>query len=157
MSRATFVLCTLVTSVTASAHKLAGEPMQRRTPPRTTPFMAIDPLPVVGGASGSARTRGTPPAIRGGAPRPHRAPRALPAVRVAGRPTARVKIGRDVGQVVVSPDGAEAYAADRAGDRVVVVSLPGLAVDRSFAVRAEPWGLALAPDGKTLLVTAIAD
>ena len=72
---------------------------------------------------------------------------------------ARLAIGMTTGQLVVAPGGTRAYVADRGGDRIAVVDVVGdsLRLGRSFATATEPFGLALTPDGRTLLVTAVAD
>lgn len=84
---------------------------------------------------------------------------ALVRVDAAGAVVAQLAIGRDAAQLVVDERRAVAYVADRRGDRVVVVELDGggLRERARFATPAEPYGIALAPDGDTLLVTAIAD
>jgi mono/diheme cytochrome c family protein len=157
MARSPLIAATVLFSLSASAHRLPMGAMPRRNPPRTTLFQPMDALPAIGGATGVARTGGSIAAVWNGSVVLDGDSGELVAVNLTGQPTARVKIGRDVGQLLVAPDERTVYAADRGGDRVVVVSLPELAVARSFPVRGEPWGLALAPDGKTLLVTAIAD
>lgn len=72
---------------------------------------------------------------------------------------ARLKIGPGVAQVVVDRKAEKAYVADRMGDRIVVVTLArsGLKKERAFDTVVEPFGLALTPDGKTLLVTGVVD
>ncbi len=75
-----------------------------------------------------------------------------------GKVLGRLAIGSGAAQLVVDRAAARAYVADRAGDRVVVVALgKKLTQAQAIATPAEPWGLALSPDGKTLLVTTIAD
>ncbi len=75
-----------------------------------------------------------------------------------GNKIASLAIGRGAPQLVVDGDAGRAYVADRSGDRVVVVDLSqGLQEVDAFATKAEPFGLALAPDRSTLLVTTVAD
>lgn len=77
-----------------------------------------------------------------------------------GNPVASLSLGPQLGEIV--HDGAGlVFVADRGRDRVVQVAPgdaqgQGLAEERSFPV-AEPHGLALTPDGKTLLVTSVSD
>ena len=72
---------------------------------------------------------------------------------------AELKIAPGAAQLVVDSAHERAFVTDRASDRVVVVSLAdgGLRQVDSFSTHAEPFGLALSPDGNTLLVTTIAD
>lgn len=75
-----------------------------------------------------------------------------------GKRIASVEIGAGAAQMVVDRGRSRAYVSDRNGDRVVVVDLSReLRVADSFATPTEPFGLALTPDGKTLLVTTVAD
>jgi len=77
---------------------------------------------------------------------------------LAGALLQHVPIGLDAGMLAYDPIGKRAFVADRRGDRIVVVSVDQqLAIQTSFATPAEPYGVALAPDRKTLLVTCIAD
>lgn len=77
-----------------------------------------------------------------------------------GKPVASLPLHPGLGELV--HDGAGlVFAADRAADRVVRVS-PGDAAGKGLAIAAsveiaEPHGLALTPDGGTLLVTSVAD
>jgi DNA-binding beta-propeller fold protein YncE/mono/diheme cytochrome c family protein len=77
----------------------------------------------------------------------------------AGKVTARLPIGPTAAQLVVDRARNTAYVSDRRGDRVVVVDLAGETpkVRDRWRTPAEPFGLALSPDGKTLLVTTVAD
>ena len=77
---------------------------------------------------------------------------------LAGAPLAHLAIGIDAGTLAYDPVAQRAYVADRRGDRIVVVKVGAqLELATSWATPAEPYGVALAPDRKTLLVTAIAD
>ena len=77
----------------------------------------------------------------------------------AGAPTSHLAIGRDAGVLAYDPVAAIAYVADRRGDRIVAVHVGGteLTAAASWRTPAEPYGVALAPDRKTLLVTTVAD
>ncbi|CAN5906776.1 hypothetical protein BH11MYX2_BH11MYX2_20890 [soil metagenome] len=72
---------------------------------------------------------------------------------------AKLSIGRDAGLLAYDPVTSRAYVADRRGDRIVVVdtSKDTLAVTASWKTPVEPYGVALSPDRKTLLVSTIAD
>ncbi len=75
-----------------------------------------------------------------------------------GSKTAELKIGTGASQLVVDAGAQRAYVADRGGDRVAVVDLAsGLELVDAFSTDAEPFGLALSPDRRTLLVTTVAD
>jgi DNA-binding beta-propeller fold protein YncE/mono/diheme cytochrome c family protein len=76
-----------------------------------------------------------------------------------GVPVARLDIGPDAPQMAVDRARERAYVVDRRGDQIVVVSLAGgfLRVLREVDTPAEPYGVALTPDGERLLVTAVAD
>lgn len=76
----------------------------------------------------------------------------------AGQMTGQVTIGAGAGLLVYDETARRAYVADRAGDRVVVVDVGDkLSVSASWKTPAEPYGLALSPDRRMLLVTTIAD
>ncbi|HUJ63482.1 MAG TPA: c-type cytochrome [Kofleriaceae bacterium] len=76
----------------------------------------------------------------------------------AGAPVAAVAIGDDPGLLAYDERGKVAYVADRHRDRVVEVAIgDALTIVRAWPTPAEPYGVALAPDRRTLLVTAIAD
>jgi DNA-binding beta-propeller fold protein YncE len=75
----------------------------------------------------------------------------------AGKPTGRLAIGRGAAQLVYQPATHTAFVADRAGDRIVVVDVgASLATRARWSTPTEPYGLALSPDGATLLVTTVA-
>jgi DNA-binding beta-propeller fold protein YncE/mono/diheme cytochrome c family protein len=76
-----------------------------------------------------------------------------------GTPLAQLDIAPGAAQLVVDGANDRVFVSDRASDRIVVVSLAdgGLRQVDSFSTKAEPFGLALTPDGKTLLVTTVAD
>jgi mono/diheme cytochrome c family protein len=75
-----------------------------------------------------------------------------------GTNTGQLAIGRDAGLLAFDPIAGIAYVADRRGDRIVAVAVGEQLVARaSWKTPAEPFGVALSPDRKTLLVTTIAD
>ena len=83
---------------------------------------------------------------------------ALLLVDRAGAKLAELAIGRDAGLLAYDPIDTTAYVADRRGDRVDAVRVADtLTVARSWPTPAEPFGVALAPDRMTALVTTIAD
>jgi DNA-binding beta-propeller fold protein YncE len=76
-----------------------------------------------------------------------------------GAMLAQLDIAPGAAQLVVDAAQERVFVSDRQGDRIVVVSLAdgGLRQVDGFSTKAEPYGLALTPDGKTLLVTTVAD
>jgi DNA-binding beta-propeller fold protein YncE len=76
-----------------------------------------------------------------------------------GKLLASIDIGKNAGLMTYDPAGKLAYVADRSGNRVVVVKVgePALEVAASYKTPVEPYGIALSPDKKNLLVTTIAD
>jgi len=76
-----------------------------------------------------------------------------------GAKQAELSIAPGAAQLVVDAANERLFVTDRAGNRVVVVDLAdgGLNQVDSFSTKAEPFGLALSPDGHTLLVTTVAD
>ena len=68
-------------------------------------------------------------------------------------------IHHDAAQLVVDRKRNRAYISDRLGDHIVVVRPGPRRLKRlaMFPTHTEPFGLALTPDGRTLLVTAVAD
>lgn len=75
-----------------------------------------------------------------------------------GQVLASVEIGPGAAQLVLDSVRKRAYVSDRRGDRVVVLDVSkGLRQIDAFKTPTEPYGLALTPDGKTLLVTTVAD
>ena len=76
------------------------------------------------------------------------------------------KDGKNIGQVAVAQgaglmtfDAAAgiAYVADRRNDRIAVVKTDPMAIASSIKTPAEPYGVALTPDRKFLLVSTITD
>ncbi len=77
-----------------------------------------------------------------------------------GASEASLAIGSGASQLVVDPKAQLAYVVDRAGDQVVVVEIgkeTELVKQGAYATHAEPYGIALTPDRRTLLVTTVAD
>jgi DNA-binding beta-propeller fold protein YncE len=72
---------------------------------------------------------------------------------------ARRAIGTGASQLAVDQARSRAFVVDRAADRVVIVDLAGngLRVLGDIRTAREPFGVAVTPDGKTLLVTTVAD
>jgi DNA-binding beta-propeller fold protein YncE len=76
----------------------------------------------------------------------------------AGKRVAQLAIGGNAGQLAYDPAGKLAYVADRTGNRIAVVEVgDALTVKRVITTPVEPFGVALSPDRKTVMVTAIAD
>jgi len=75
-----------------------------------------------------------------------------------GTKTATLEIGRGAAQMALDVDAKRAYVTDREHDRIVVVDVSsGLTEVDALRTSVEPFGVALSPDRKTLLVTAVAD
>ena len=76
-----------------------------------------------------------------------------------GKAVHTLAIGRDASQLVADRDAKTAYVANRSGDSIAVVkySKKGLKKTLTIKTHAEPYGVALTPDKKTLLVTTVAD
>lgn len=76
-----------------------------------------------------------------------------------GKSLASLDIGKSAGLLAFDPIANRAYVADRLGDRIAVVKVEAtkLTIERTIKTAVEPYGLALTPDRKTLLVTHIAD
>jgi DNA-binding beta-propeller fold protein YncE len=79
-------------------------------------------------------------------------------VDAKGKVTARLDIAAGAAQLVYDAGTERAYVSDRMGDKITVVAVGKKLVQKEqWATPTEPWGLALSPDGDTLLVTTIAD
>jgi mono/diheme cytochrome c family protein len=76
-----------------------------------------------------------------------------------GGRVASLAIGAGAGLLVVDAAANRAFIADRKRDRIAVVAVHERSLERvgELATPPEPYGLALSPDARTLLVTAIAD
>lgn len=76
----------------------------------------------------------------------------------AGEPRATVTLHEGLGELVLDPTSESLFVADRSADRLLRYSIDGdeatLAAELSLT---EPHGLALTPDGTTLLVTSVAN
>jgi DNA-binding beta-propeller fold protein YncE len=74
-----------------------------------------------------------------------------------GERLAQLPIGRGAGLMAFDAAAGRAYVADRLGDRIAVVDTDAMAIASSIRTPAEPYGVALTPDRRLLLVTTIAD
>jgi mono/diheme cytochrome c family protein len=76
-----------------------------------------------------------------------------------GKVIAQMDVGREASQLVIDKKKNRAFVVDRSHDQVLVVSLADDGLQKTDAIRtaAEPFGVALSPDGSTLLVTQVAD
>ncbi|MDQ3333903.1 MAG: c-type cytochrome [Myxococcota bacterium] len=75
-----------------------------------------------------------------------------------GALTGQLPISVEAGLMVYDEVARRAYIADRLGDRIIAVNVgEKLAIAATWKTPAEPYGVALAADRKTLLVTTIAD
>jgi DNA-binding beta-propeller fold protein YncE/cytochrome c553 len=75
-----------------------------------------------------------------------------------GNNVAAFTIGRNAGLLAYDPAAKLAYVADRAANRIAVVKVGAqLELARSIATPVEPYGVALSPDRRTVMVTTIAD
>ena len=64
----------------------------------------------------------------------------------------------NAGLLVYDPSAKVAYVADRIGNRIAVVNVGDtLELASTIKTPAEPYGVALSPDRKTVIVTTIAD
>ena len=68
-----------------------------------------------------------------------------------------IAVGNNPGEVVASPDGHTAYAADQGSDTVSVIDIAQSKVTATVPVGHVPAGLALTPDGRTLWVANYTD
>jgi DNA-binding beta-propeller fold protein YncE len=76
----------------------------------------------------------------------------------AGKNIAQVAIGREAGLLTYDAVSGVAYVADRKGDKIAVVKVGAkLEVTTTWKTPVEPYGVALSPDRKMLLVSTIAD
>ena len=77
----------------------------------------------------------------------------------SGKVLDTMAIRANAGQLAADKRKNLVYVADRDADRVWVVAVVGnkLVHKRRIATPAEPFGVALTPNGKTLLVTTVAD
>jgi hypothetical protein len=78
-----------------------------------------------------------------------------------GEPVAELQLAPGLGEIVRDATSKRVFVAERGGDRLLELT-PGDAHGRGLGIRAsvairEPHGLALTPDGNTLLVTSVAD
>lgn len=73
-----------------------------------------------------------------------------------GTPIDRIDLHAGLGEIVSDGRGGT-YVADRAADRIVRIDASDAFAMSGSVEIAEPYGLALLPDGATLLVTSVAD
>jgi DNA-binding beta-propeller fold protein YncE len=75
-----------------------------------------------------------------------------------GKNIAQLDIGQNAGLLAYDPVTKTAYVADRLNNRIAIVKVAEkLEVTSSLQTPVEPFGVALTPDRKTVLVTTIAD
>src|SRR5262245_8566688 len=75
-----------------------------------------------------------------------------------GTAIAQLRVGADAGVLSYDPVTGVAYVADRHGDRIVAAAVDDpISIVREWKAAAEPFGVALTPDHKTLLVTSIGE
>jgi len=76
-----------------------------------------------------------------------------------GKSIAQLAIGNNAGLLSYDDATQRAYVADRNGNRIAVVKVTptSLSLATAYATPTEPYGVALTPDRKALLVTTIAD
>lgn len=76
----------------------------------------------------------------------------------AGEPKATIELHAGLGELLLDEAQTTLFVADRAADRVLRYKLAGDVATQSAELElTEPHGLALTPDGSTLLVTSVAD
>jgi DNA-binding beta-propeller fold protein YncE len=75
----------------------------------------------------------------------------------AGKNVGQVAIARDAGLMTFDATAKIAYVADRKNDRIAVVKTDAMELASSIKTPAEPFGVALSPDRRLLLVSTIAD
>ena len=76
-----------------------------------------------------------------------------------GKPITTLAIGENPGMMVYDPSAKLAYVAARFSNRVAVVKVSATTLElvRWITTPVEPYGIALSPDTKTVMVTTIAD
>ncbi|HEY5952131.1 MAG TPA: YncE family protein, partial [Kofleriaceae bacterium] len=76
----------------------------------------------------------------------------------AGKSVATIAIGKNAGLMTYDPVAKLAYVVNRMANQVKVIKVGDkLEVAATYATPAEPFGIALSPDRKTVMVTTIAD
>lgn len=77
----------------------------------------------------------------------------------AGKATATFDIGVNAGMMTYDPDAKLAYVANRMANTIDVIRVTEKSLERAatIATPVEPYGIALSPDRKTVMVTTIAD
>ena len=76
-----------------------------------------------------------------------------------GKNIAALEIGANAGMLAYDPTAKLAYVADRFGNHIAVVKVGDdkLELGSTIATPVEPFGIALSPDRKTVMVTTVAD
>ncbi|MBX3162471.1 MAG: c-type cytochrome [Deltaproteobacteria bacterium] len=75
----------------------------------------------------------------------------------AGKNIGQLPIGVEAGLMSFDAATKTAFVADRRGDKLLVVNTSTMEVARTIKTPTEPYGVALLPDKKTVLVSTIAD
>ena len=75
----------------------------------------------------------------------------------AGKNIGQVAIAREAGLMTYDAAAKVAYVADRRHDRIAVIKTDSMSIASTIKTPAEPFGVALSPDKKLLLVSTIAD
>lgn len=75
----------------------------------------------------------------------------------AGKNIGQIAIARDAGLMTFDAVAKVAYIADRRHDRIAVIKTDPMVIASTIKTPAEPFGVALSPDKKLLLVSTIAD
>ena len=75
-----------------------------------------------------------------------------------GKNIASIAIGANAGMLTYDPSSKTAYVADRFANRIAIVKIGDkLEITGSIKTPVEPYGIALSPDRKTVMVTTVAD
>jgi sugar lactone lactonase YvrE len=82
---------------------------------------------------------------------------ALVKTNKAGKNIGQLAIAHDAGLMTFDAAAGIAYVADRHNDRICVVKTEQMTIASTIKTPAEPYGVALSPDRKLLLVSTIAD
>jgi len=82
---------------------------------------------------------------------------ALVKTNKAGKNIGQLAIAHDAGLMTFDAAAGIAYVADRRNDRICVVKTDQMTIASTITTPAEPYGVALSPDRKLLLVSTIAD
>jgi DNA-binding beta-propeller fold protein YncE len=160
----------VVVSPALEAKPAMGRRMMMKRPPRVTPangdvhfrtdfaVLATNPTISTPPTGSSRSTTGTSiAAIGNGAVVIDSETGTLSLLDAQSKVKDRIKVASVAGLLAVDRTNRKIFVADRNGDKIVVVAYGDkLQKLGSIATRTEPYGLALSPDGKTLLVTTVA-